>query len=118
MPISVAVNAINGRMFLMHMSMVSRPAAKNLLTTPPTAVPMRVMMLGFFFACIAAISAFACALDLGAPCAAAAGCSGAAPTSPSSAKDRQLSETSETYKSSVMNFASGPDCPTGIKFTV
>ena len=69
-PNKVDVKAMNGNTLRMIMSIESRPAAKNLLTTCPTPIPIRVMTPGLFSSCAAAISAFACSLVFG-PSAAA-----------------------------------------------
>ena len=77
-PNNVEVNAMNGRMLRITVSMDSRPAAKNLLTTLPTPIPTRVMMPGFFSSVAASGAAFVSA-------AYSAGVSGSPSQSPSSA---------------------------------
>ena len=69
-PNKVDVKAMNGNTLRMIMSIESRPAAKNLLTTCPTPIPIRVMIPGLLTSWLATISALACSLDLG-PSAAA-----------------------------------------------
>ena len=59
MPRMVAVNAMNGRMLRMTISMDSRPAWKNFPTTLPTPMPILVMMPGSFCSRMAATSALA-----------------------------------------------------------
>jgi hypothetical protein len=80
-PRMVDVNAMNGRMFLMTMSIVSRPAWKNLLTTAPTPLPRRTTNPCFFPSLAAAISALASSFVLGPLSATAAAAAGAAATS-------------------------------------
>ena len=58
-PKRVLVNAMNGSTFLMIISMVSRPAWKNLLTTFPTPFPILTMIPSFLPLFAAAISSFA-----------------------------------------------------------
>ena len=75
-------------------------------------------MFFFFPAFISANSALAWALVFGAFWLSLLSETFCVITAFSSAYFKQFSVTSETYKSSVINLARGPDFPTAVKFTV
>ena len=64
-PSSVAVNAMNGRIVPTTISIVSRPAWKQIFTTRPTTLPMRTTIFSFFPSFAFAISSFVCAFYFG-----------------------------------------------------